>query len=69
VLVIFSISYSYRLIFNFIQAFDMAAIERLQHTSLLGYSLLIFLLFFVGEVVPLFLIFLLQYHNHRLIQR
>lgn len=69
VLGLFSISYSYRLVFNFIQAFNMQVIEGLQQSSLSGYSLVIFGLYFVGEVVPLTLIFVFQYRNYKAVER
>lgn len=69
VLSVFSVSYSYRLVFNFIQSINPSLLSDLQHRSMTAYSLLIFFLFFVGEVLPLTLIFHLQYRNHRLLQK
>ena len=65
VLIVFSVSYLYRLIFNFIQVFDFSLIVNLQRNNLFGYSLLIFFLYFVGECIPLTLILGFQYLNHR----
>ncbi|TNV80103.1 hypothetical protein FGO68_gene6823 [Halteria grandinella] len=69
VLGVFSISYSYRLVFNFIQAADYGLIISFQKSSLLGYSIMILFLFMIGEIIPMTLIFMFQYKNHRLIQQ
>jgi hypothetical protein len=66
VLFIFSISYAYRLCFNFFQIFNFDGIVDLQKYHNQWYSLMIFCLYFIGEVMPLTLILLFQYRNHKL---
>jgi hypothetical protein len=66
VLTLFSVSYAYRLCFNFFQIFNFDAIVDLQRYHNQWYSIMIFCLYFIGEVVPLSLILVFQYRNHKL---
>ncbi len=69
VLLIFSVSYTYRLAVDFASISDDEAFESMPQTRPRGYACLVFFMYFIGEMVPLFAIFWFHYKNNKTFEK
>ena len=63
---LYSISYVYRLVYDFIYALDPFQLQSLHDKSPTFFAFVQFFLYFIGECIPYTLIFIYQLRNHRL---
>lgn len=69
VLLIFSVSYTYRLSVDFASISNDEKFLEMPKTRPNGYALLVFFMYFIGEMIPLFAIFWFHYRNNKTFEK